>query len=96
MQDRKLQGTLAYVGLTIFGIIWVITSILGLAKVDLGTTGLLIVNLFRSIAVLLIVLVVAFVGWEVASEKATLWKVFYIIVAALSIVGAVLGIVAVF
>ena len=31
MLDRKLQGTLAFIGLTIFGLIWAISEILGLA-----------------------------------------------------------------
>lgn len=92
MLDRKLQGTLAFVGLLIFGLIWAITSILGLANVEMGQTLLTVIKVIRGIAVLLIVLVVAFVGWEGASDKALVWKVIFLIVAVLSIVGAVLAI----
>ena len=69
MLDRKLQGTLAFIGLTIFGLIWAISEILGLAGVNPGQTGALIMGIFKGIALLLVVVVVVFVGWEAASEK---------------------------
>lgn len=91
MKNRQLQGTLAFVGLVIFGLVWIITSILGLAQVNPGQTLAQIFGILKGIAVLLLVLVVAFVGWEAASEKALVWKVIFLVVAVLSVVGAVLA-----
>lgn len=92
MRDRNLQGKLAFVGLVIFGLIWIVKEIMGLAD-SKNSTIFGILNLLGAIAVLLIVLVVAFVGWEVASEKEMVWKVLFAVVAVLSVVAALLGVV---
>ncbi len=95
MRDRNLQGKLAFVGLVIFGLIWIVTQIMNLAGAQVGQTLGTILHLSSAIAVLLIVLVVAFVGWEVASEKEFVWKVLFAVVAVLSVVAALLGVVSV-
>ncbi|MGI6781931.1 MAG: hypothetical protein ACOX56_03805 [Acholeplasmataceae bacterium] len=92
MKNRKFLGTLAFVGVVVFGLVWTVTSLLGLLNVELGPTITSVFNLIRAIATLLLILVVVIVGWEGASGKKVWMQVVFFIFAILSVVGAVLAI----
>ncbi|MGI6787810.1 MAG: hypothetical protein ACOX5X_04635 [Acholeplasmataceae bacterium] len=92
MKNRKLLGSLAFVGTIIFGLVWFITSLFGAIGLDLGYVVNTVFNWLRAVAILLLVLVVVVVGWEGASGKKLGWQIAFVIFALLSVAGAVLAV----
>ncbi|HPX71536.1 MAG TPA: hypothetical protein PLP51_02370 [Acholeplasmataceae bacterium] len=92
MKDKKFLSTLAFVGMVIFGLVWFVTSLLGLIGVQLSGNLGTVVAFFKAIATLLVVLVLVIVGWEAASGKKLVWQIIFFVFAILSVAGAIMGI----
>lgn len=85
MKDKaKLISVLAFLSLIISGILAVV-----LGLVDVFTDETINVRPFQLIASSLTTLVVVWVGWQFAKGLNTFWKVFYLIISILAILGAV-------
>lgn len=93
MKNRKLLGTLAFVGVIIFGTVFATVSLLGLLNIDYVATLAAILNFAKAVAYLLVLLVVVIVGWEGASGQKTWLKVLFLVFAILAVVGAVLSLI---
>lgn len=69
MKNKKFLSTLAFVGMIIFGLVWFVTSLLGLIDIEITGNFGAVVAFFRAVATLLVVLVLVIVGWDAASGK---------------------------
>ncbi len=92
MKNKKFLSTLAFVGMIIFGLVWFVTSLLGLIDIEITGNFGAVVAFFRAVATLLVVLVLVIVGWDAASGKKIGWQIVFFVFAILSVAGAIMGI----
>lgn len=91
--EKRVLEKLAYYSLLVIGIIFIVTSILTQLKLDIDFIDKLILFV-REIATLFMVVVVAFSGWNFAKSRLFVWKVIYLIVAVLAVLGSLMTIIA--
>ena len=91
MRNKGLLATLAYWGVLIVGLVFIINAIFNALEVDLGVVNT-VLSVATNVAVLFMTLVVAFVGWDLAAKKPLLWKVIFLVAAVLGVAGAFLAI----
>lgn len=85
MKDKgRLISILAFLALIISGVLAVTLTL-----VDVFTDDTVNVRPFQLIASSLTTIVVVWVGWQFAKDLKVFWKVFYLIVSILALLGAV-------
>lgn len=84
MKNKNLLNQLAYYGLLIVAIVFIVVALLN--QLDLNNSFInSVLKIASNVATLFMVLVVSFIGWEYAKKQPTIWKVIFLIAAILAV-----------
>lgn len=92
MKNKSLFNQLAYFGVMIIAIVFIVAAVLKQMNVNIDFVNV-ILDLAQSVAMLFMILVVSFVGWEYAKKQPTLWKIIFLIAAILAVASSAFAIV---
>ncbi|HHX78443.1 MAG TPA: hypothetical protein GX695_01665 [Acholeplasmataceae bacterium] len=92
MKNKNLLNQLAYYGLLIVAIVFIVVALLN--QLDLNNSFInSVLKIASNVATLFMVLVVSFIGWEYAKKQPTIWKVIFLIAAILAVAFSAMAIV---
>lgn len=77
--QSRLASMLAFLALVVSAIVWTLQIVLGLVNTDVN------LNIFTSIANIILVLVVIWLGWQYAKGLGKFWRIFFIVIAVIAI-----------
>lgn len=95
MKNKTLLTQLAYFGVLIIAIVFIISAVFNQLDVDIKILNT-ILKIAREVAVLFMVIVVAFVGFEYAQKQPPLTKLIFIIAAVLGVLASFMGVLGAF
>lgn len=91
MSNKKLLERVAYYALLIVGVIFIVTAIINQLDVRVDFINSLKKFVYE-IAILFMVIVVAFVGWPFAKTQKPVWRVIFFIAAILAIASSIMNV----
>ena len=80
--QNKLASMLAFLALVVSAIVWTLQIVLGLVGADVN------LRIFTSIANIILILVVIWLGWQYAKGLGKFWRIVFIVIAIIAILTA--------
>lgn len=92
MKNKKLLNQLAYFGIMIIAIVFIIAAVLKQMNVSIDFVNT-VLDIAQNVAMLFMILVISFVGWEYAKRQPTVWKIIFLVAAILAVATSAFAIV---
>lgn len=80
--QNKFASMLAFIALVVSAVVWTLQIILSLANANVN------LGIFTSIANIILVLVVIWLGWQYAKGLGKFWRIVFIVIAVIAILTA--------